>query len=144
METKICTTCHQDKPLSEFHRKKKWLRDKCKECSKAYHREHYLKNKERYKSQAKDGKKRLRGLVDELKSVPCADCGRSFPPIAMDFHHRQKKLENIARMIADNGLRRLMEEINKCVVLCAVCHRIRHDKSGSRPKVGQQPSKLTA
>jgi hypothetical protein len=43
------------------------------------------------------------------KTLRCADCGQSHPA-TLDFHH----------------LDPAKEEIAKCVVLCANCHRIRH------------------
>ena len=59
---------------------------------------------------------------------PCADCGVSYPPRVMDFHHKDttEKIDVISRMI---GLNRpwnlVLEEIAKCELLCANCHRLR-------------------
>lgn len=69
-----------------------------------------------------------RRLVDSLKDNPCVDCGLRFPPECMDFDHvRGIKLFQIGQM----GHRRpdaLLEEIEKCDVVCANCHRIRTRK----------------
>lgn len=59
--------------------------------------------------------------------VPCADCGRTFPPCAMDFHHKDPteksgQISNIATWSEE----RIRAELAKCELLCAVCHRIRH------------------
>lgn len=46
----------------------------------------------------------------------------------MDFDHKDKslKLGNIAHMAVRNwSLEKIKQEINKCEVVCANCHRIR-------------------
>lgn len=72
--------------------------------------------------------KRTRALLlKHLKSVPCEDCGLVFPPEAMDFDHRpgEVKVDNCSKI---RNLRALAEEIAKCDVVCACCHRIRTQK----------------
>jgi len=47
METKVCTTCKQEKPVSDFHRnnnKKDGRSSQCKECVADYQRNRYRKN----------------------------------------------------------------------------------------------------
>lgn len=57
---------------------------------------------------------------------PCADCGGVFPPVCMDFDHvRGEKLCNVAKM-GTYAWSRVLEEIAKCDLVCANCHRIRH------------------
>lgn len=68
-----------------------------------------------------------RELIQELKSQPCARCGQTFPPCAMDFHHLEgsgKEL-SISKMISYN-VETILNEIDKCIILCACCHRIIH------------------
>lgn len=54
----------------------------------------------------------------------CADCGYAEDPVGLDFDHvRGVKLHNIgSRKIS---LNLLVEEIEKCDVVCATCHRVR-------------------
>lgn len=63
-----------------------------------------------------------------LKADPCKDCGCTFPPCAMDFDHcrGQKKFE-VSRGL-DKPLSAVLEEIEKCDLVCACCHRIRTAK----------------
>ena len=72
--------------------------------------------------------RRKKALVTELKCQPCADCGQSFDPVCMDFHHidPETKVGTIHVIMVNNTEQKLMEEIDKCVVLCACCHRLRH------------------
>jgi hypothetical protein len=40
-----------------------------------------------------------KGYIDELKRVPCADCGVEYPPFVMDFDHvRGEKTVNLSRL----------------------------------------------
>lgn len=57
------------------------------------------------------------------------DCGRSYPPICMDFDHvRGVKRADISQMLLRGGrysIGQLIEEVGKCDVICSNCHRIR-------------------
>ena len=62
---------------------------------------------------------------------PCVDCGKHYPHPVMDLHHLDPSTKDwdITRMIkADYGPKRIKEEIDKCVLLCSNCHRLRHHK----------------
>lgn len=64
-------------------------------------------------------------IIVKAKSVPCMDCGNSYPWYVMDFDHvRGKKTSNISAMRTCNTPR-LLEEIEKCDVVCSNCHRFR-------------------
>lgn len=60
------------------------------------------------------------------KDQPCTDCGGVFPPCVMDFDHvpeRGPKLFDLGR--SDRSLKAIAEELAKCDIVCANCHRIR-------------------
>lgn len=81
---------------------------------------------------------RIRNLINEWKSVPCADCKNSFDPVCMDFDHRpdEIKLGNISSFLYDeDGLR---AEIAKCDVVCACCHRLRTKSRGQSEKTKEK------
>jgi hypothetical protein len=54
------------------------------------------------------------------------DCGNTFPPVCMDFDHRDadSKSFNIASRI-QLSIEKLAAEIAKCDLVCSNCHRIR-------------------
>jgi hypothetical protein len=95
---------------------------------KEYSREHYLKNKDKQIAANSQYKKKRRKEWQEYKSeLSCAKCGFSHPA-AIDFHHEDPSLKegNIHRYIANGQFKKAFEEIKKCIVLCANCHRIHH------------------
>jgi len=65
--------------------------------------------------------------VEKLKNQPCTDCGQTFPRVCMDFDHvRGEKLGNVGTMVSHGWSRqKIMDEIAKCELVCANCHRIR-------------------
>lgn len=64
-------------------------------------------------------------LLNQLKDVPCKDCGQRFPPYCMDFDHvRGEKFKDLSD-IKSHALQVIMDEVAKCEIVCANCHRIR-------------------
>lgn len=103
----------------------------CRECHRIYTRRHYAENKRYYVDKAKRitaaQRERMRKIVNEVKSAPCVDCGRRYHPVAMDLDHvRGRKVTELSRMCGGGwSERRIMAELKKCEVRCAVCHRLR-------------------
>jgi|SRR5882757_2702477 len=79
--------------------------------------------------------------IVRLKSVPCADCGGRFHPACMDFDHLpgHQKVASVSRLW--NTKKKLLEEIQKCEVVCANCHRLRtwRRRRGDEPAVPLPP-----
>ncbi len=93
------------------------------------------------KAKATYAKQRLTRLtlIREIKDQPCADCGKRYPHYVMDFDHvRGKKKFNLAWM-AIRSIKNILEEVAKCDVVCANCHRERTygAKSGSREGISR-------
>jgi hypothetical protein len=66
-------------------------------------------------------------VLNAMRRVPCYDCGRRYPPWAMDFDHRpgETKRAVVTQMIGRSGLARIFAEAAKCDIVCANCHRRR-------------------
>ncbi|HEY4226729.1 MAG TPA: hypothetical protein VGM49_00190 [Candidatus Limnocylindrales bacterium] len=66
-------------------------------------------------------------ILDQLRSVPCADCGGTFPQCSMDFDHRDPstKTRAVTQMISNASIERILAEAAKCDIVCANCHRLR-------------------
>ena len=71
-----------------------------------------------------------RKTVGDIKqTLSCAKCGYNEFPVALDFHHLDptQKDTTVARMLANNyQLDKTLQEIDKCICLCANCHRVFH------------------
>ncbi len=106
---------------------------RCVECMRASRRKHYYENKEQYYDRNKVSRAKMRAYLTALKeSTPCADCGINYPSFVMDFHHLEAadKEAEIGALISNGTWAKLLAEVDKCVILCANCHRIRTWTSG--------------
>jgi hypothetical protein len=128
-DVKRCCTCKQIKPLSEFNRmtrSKDGRQGSCRECNKAYHYAHW----DRHMAQINARNRRMRRenrqrMVNLLRQSRCADCGED-DIVVLEFDHLRDKRWNIGAMISRNcEWARILEEIAKCEVVCANCHRRR-------------------
>lgn len=64
-------------------------------------------------------------FIRAAKANPCVDCGGRFPPCVMDFDHcRGEKLFALSKA-TNKSLLKCQEEIAKCDLVCANCHRMR-------------------
>jgi hypothetical protein len=89
-----------------------------------YGREHYYANRQKYLASKKRRQVRLRAYVDEVKNVPCKDCGVRYPPYVMQFDHLGDKSFTISEYARNGNVSwpKLRREIAKCEVVCANCH----------------------
>lgn len=90
-------------------------------------RRYYERNPDVYRAKNDRKRARLRRMVVVAKCVPCSDCQRRYPFYVMDFDHRDPQLKEalISKLVDRGSLRRLREEMAKCDVVCANCHRKR-------------------
>ena len=113
---KHCSTCKRLKTRTEFNKdkaSKDGLQYECKTCKRRY-------LKLRYEAQRAftDGVKLTRG---------CVDCGYRRCAAALHFHHTDSATKEFCVGKAMNRRRAaVIQEINKCIVLCANCHAERH------------------
>ena len=101
------------------------LKDKQKLASK----KHYQQNKKRVIAKVREYKQRKRKEWWEYKgTLKCQKCGAAHPAI-IDFHHidkTDKTKQHVNALVKAGRFTAAYEEIKKCVVLCANCHRIHH------------------
>jgi len=89
---------------------------------------YYSKNKEKVKKLTNRNKILLRERWIEFKSSKkCRYCGAAHPAI-IDFHHviRDNTKIKVHYLVRNGQYQRAMEEVKKCIPLCANCHRIHH------------------
>jgi hypothetical protein len=130
----ICVTCKQDKVTKEFgwRNKAKRIRNpRCKACQRDYAKAHYTANKAYYAERNRARQQEMQDYVRGLKeNTPCADCNNCYPHYVMDFQHLRDKSTGVSKLVRTSTLKRVKEEIDKCVLVCSNCHRIRTHKRG--------------
>jgi hypothetical protein len=145
-DSKKCSKCSRTLVITEFYKIKSGTstRSDCKQCNKESHlkylennrakvlakkKEYRLKNPGKVKN---DRKIRLQKEIELKKkykeSKPCSDCGRYYPYYVMDFDHKDPntKIGNPFSLREDL----IEQEILKCDLVCANCHRIRTHNNG--------------
>lgn len=127
--TKPCSKCKEEKDFSEFSKckaAKSGLQSQCKPCHRESVKAAYKKNPAPAKARALKQVQEKREWISQQKNKPCADCGGVFDPVCMDFDHLPEydKVANLSVMY-QYPLEKIKEEIAKCEVVCANCHRLR-------------------
>lgn len=77
----------------------------------------------------------LRGKLNLLKSArPCYDCGGIFPPECLDWDHLPgaEKCFTIGSQAQNHTFEAVINEISKCQLVCACCHRTRTFNRGRK------------
>ncbi len=142
--SKRCPKCNRFLPDSEFNWKNEFARRAtyCKECSRELIQNHYQKNPQYYIKKAKIRNQRLKKkqtayIAEYLLSHPCVDCGET-DILVLEFDHRERshKFSEIGHIIKQRlSLERLVQEIEKCEVRCANCHRRKTEKENNSWKL---------
>ena len=122
MSKKICKKCKIEKELTEFYSHKQKGKSNqiwtcydsyCKACRTVYTTER---------------RRKLKIQAIEYKGGKCIDCDFDdirFPEV-FDFHHLDSSKKDFAIFANIKVFDKLKPELDKCVLLCANCHRIRH------------------
>lgn len=134
---KICPKCQNNLEQDEFNWKIKDVKraSYCKNCSRKYIKNHYDNNRKYYLEKAKRRNKNLKNQLQEylfnyLNNSECADCGEK-DILVLEFDHREKieKSYNISHILRNSmTLDKLTDELEKCDVRCANCHRRKTEK----------------
>lgn len=133
---KECASCKQAKCLTEFwkrERAKDGYNSSCINCvriqNQSSYKNHWAKNRKRIDSNNFIITEKLREQCNQIKhSIGCLFCKES-DPVCLDFHHKDKttKVLGVSNMIGRHRPWSVIEnEISKCVVICANCHRKIH------------------
>ncbi|MAH42153.1 hypothetical protein CL614_00255 [archaeon] len=112
---------------------------KTKEARKKY----YEKNKNIINERKKEIRAEFREwFLDLTKEKKCAICGENHPA-CLDYHHidtKNKKFEIGELAWGRYSKKVVLEELEKCKVLCSNCHRKLHWGDNSFGKTGRYPS----
>ncbi|MDP9274709.1 MAG: hypothetical protein M3O99_03830 [Chloroflexota bacterium] len=102
----VCANCHAGRTY-------RWLRTREKAVPGTSRR--LDEQRERWRAHAK--------LLEQLRDVPCTDCGIRYPSYVMQFDHRDSSQKDytVTRMIGRAGRAKILEEVAKCDIVCANC-----------------------
>jgi len=106
--------------------------DKRRDYNRRYQKRYYKENKAKRKAEVRERRKSLRRWYAEWRrTLSCQRCGLAGEncPWLLEFHHRpdEEKVASVSFLV-NNGYStaRVQEEMDKCDVLCANCHRREH------------------
>jgi hypothetical protein len=117
---KTCSKCKTEKELSDFYKDRRRPDGKacqCKSCMESYQKPNRKKN-------CADYYQRKKAFVDSFKT-PCVKCGEP-EKACIDFHHLDPNTKDFTIAKAQFNRERIKQEVEKCVCLCANCHRKLH------------------
>lgn len=136
---KVCTVCKLEKTNNDFYFRDKAtnkLHSQCKLCYSEKRRKlwkiYYYKHGSKYRENANLRNKKLKDklrhqMMQYLSDKSCVICGVSDPRI-LEFDHINPKMKSfsISRAITNVlSWETILNEIEKCQVLCANCHKIK-------------------
>ena len=114
---KTCTKCSTDKPYEDFYPRggREGVGAYCKVC---VNRDLLVRIK-KFKQDCLD-----------YKGGSCEKCGYSKCVSALEFHHRDptEKEFSISKVKRKKFDKTITDELDKCSLLCANCHREEHER----------------
>jgi len=112
----ICIDCKQKRMISS--------KDMCSSCYPKYKR---IKNK---------------NLIIKEKGGKCSVCGYNKCYAALDFHHIENKTTTLSKIL-HYSIDKVKAEADKCILVCANCHRIIEEIKPTNSKIGKHRKKYT-
>lgn len=143
-----CTHCKRLLSEENFNWKVKNIRRShhCRECSRDYVKKHYREHIDYYLTKAKRRNIQVKDKLEEyiskyLLSHPCVDCAID-NILVLEFDHidHDLKINDVSTMIRKGfSFEKIVQEIEKCQVRCANCHRIKTAKEINSWKLKYAP-----
>lgn len=122
---KTCSKCKKEKSLELFNKTHRW----CKPCVKDYDHNRHKRQRKKIIAQKKARKIEINEWYMELKAtLKCAWCPENHPA-CLTFHHIDPttKETEVAQAVASHWSKEhILQEIEKCIVLCSNCHTKHH------------------
>ncbi len=115
----------------KLHRKitnEKW-RSANREAWAESQKQYRQNNKEKVALAQKTRTKLHKQKAIEYLGGKCMHCGGKFHPSVYDFHHvNPSEKEGLLSKILGASWIKIQKELDKCILLCANCHRLEHNK----------------
>jgi len=128
---KNCRKCLKDLSDCDFYKSKKTkdnLQSYCKKCSCSNRVKHFKENIIHEKEVRKLYSQKIKNkFIEYKKTCFCSKCNENRWYV-LDFHHIENNKDyDVADMCQGRASwETIIKEINKCIVLCANCHREEH------------------
>lgn len=125
---KVCYKCKQLKTFEDFAlniKRSDGRQSMCRLCKRVddskYYKSNTIEHKKRVRTTLGNTK---REVFNYLASHPCIDCKEN-DPVVLEFDHIQgdKTIGICQAVLMGWCWKRILTEIDKCVVRCANCHR---------------------
>jgi len=116
-------------------------KDKRRAYDRQYHANRTDETKARKVRLQRDRKRKTREWLNQYKRALLCQCGENHPA-CLDFHHNDSSRKEMAISNAVQrgwSIARITAELEKCIVLCANCHRKLHSKE-TRDSDGENAS----
>jgi hypothetical protein len=113
-DVKKCPHCKEDKHLDEFYKRREGKDSStyCKDCANI---------------QTRVRQKALKKTCVDYLGGECATCGYKSYVEALEFHHLDPKEKEFSiSKVRSYSFAKIKPELDKCVLLCANCHRETH------------------
>lgn len=130
---KNCLECGTEFEANKYTPYQRFCSDKCREKNwREKNRERLRKHQKKYreinKEKIRKKQKRRQKRLDNYKTkLGCQYCGYNKYAIILQFHHKFGKdfhIDNNRFIISE----RTKKELEKCILLCANCHKEEHIK----------------
>jgi len=119
LTNKICKICFKDLPIENFYKQKAYNKSNvydtwdcyCKTCRSIF---------------SSENRRILKVKAIEYKGGKCEKCGLIDEPCVYDFHHLNPKEKEFSFGKRNLSFDKIKNELDKCILLCANCHRKEH------------------
>lgn len=127
-----CGLCKETKHFSNFNKNKTQTlgyQSVCRECNRERSKRYYKENPEKHREEVEKRNKKQKKIVQDfiikyLKENPCIKCGENdLRTLQFDHRNPTDKVNDVSSLIGGrSSLKKIVDEISKCDVLCANCH----------------------
>jgi hypothetical protein len=133
MKSKTCSNCNVQKDINQFYkqsRSRDGCQSYCKKCITDLCQKNYKANPDKFKKTARIARqRRQQKYLNLFKDKVCVDCGLA-DSVVFELDHRENKVMNVSEMVNSRSWKAILDEFNKCDIVCANCHRRRTAKRG--------------
>jgi len=130
MEKKICCCCKEQKNIDEYswRDKNKNLKAKeCKTCHSKIRKNYYENNKKKEIQRTSLRKQDMKEWYQNLKKELCCNRCPENHPSCLEFHHKDPSIKDFSLGHAKMySFEKVKSELDKCILVCANCHREIH------------------